>query len=132
MRMNATSWMERWRGWARRLKALVLALSIACRDPRTPWLARIVAMCVVAYALSPIDLIPDPIPVLGYLDDLILLPIGIALAVRLIPREVWADAVENAVTAARQPVNKVATSVIIAIWITVAAGVALLVWRWWY
>ena len=130
--MNATSWMERWRGWARRLKALVLALSIACRDPRTPWLARIVAMCVVAYALSPIDLIPDPIPVLGYLDDLILLPIGIALAVRLIPREVWADAVENAVTAARQPVNKVATSVIIAIWITVAAGVALLVWRWWY
>ena len=57
--------MEQWREWARRLKALVLALSIAYRDPRTPWLARIVATCVVAYALSPIGLIPDPIPVLG-------------------------------------------------------------------
>ena len=129
--MNATSWMERWRGWARRLKALVLALSIACRDPRTPWLARIVAMCVVAYALSPIDLIPDPIPVLGYLDDLILLPIGIALAVRLIPPEVWADAKAAATTSERLPVNKVAAAIIIAIWIAVAAGGALLVWRWW-
>ena len=123
--------MERWRGWARRLKALVLALSIAYRDPRTRWLARILAMCVVAYALSPIDLIPDPIPVLGYLDDLILLPIGIALAERLIPPKVWADAEASAVTAVRRPVNKVAASIIIAIWIAVAAGGALLVWRRW-
>ena len=131
MRMNATSWMERWRGWARRLKALVLALSIAYGDPRTPWLARFVAICVVAYALSPIDLIPDPIPVLGYLDDLILLPIGIALAVRLIPPEVWADAKATATTSERLPVNKVAASIIIAIWIAVAAVGVLLVWKRW-
>ena len=123
--------MEQWREWARRLKPLVLALSIAYRDPRTRWLARILAMCVVAYALSPIDLIPDPIPVLGYLDDLILLPIGIALSVRLIPPEAWADAKAAATTSERLYVNKVAASIIIAIWIAVAAGGALLVWRWW-
>ena len=129
--MSATSWMEQWREWARRLKALVLALSIAYRDPRTPWLARIVATCVVAYALSLIDLIPDPIPVLGYLDDLILLPIGIALSVRLIPPEAWADAKATATTSERLPVNKVAASIIIAIWIAVAAVGVLLVWKRW-
>ena len=84
--------IDRWKRWAKQLKSLITALSNAYRDPRTPWPARIVALCVVGYALSPIDLIPDPIPVLGYLDDLILLPLGVALAVRLIPDAVWAEA----------------------------------------
>ena len=80
---------DRLRGWARALKRDVLALYIAARDPRTPWLARMVALVVTAYALSPIDLIPDFIPVLGYVDDLILLPFGIYLAVKLIPEPLW-------------------------------------------
>src|SRR3954462_1603537 len=71
--------------WARALKRDVLALYLAARDPRVPWYAKVVAACVAAYALSPIDLIPDFIPIIGYLDDLILVPLGIALAVRLIP-----------------------------------------------
>src|SRR3712207_1871976 len=81
----------RWRGWARRLKREAYALYLAYRDPRVPWYARVVAACVVAYAFSPLDLIPDPIPVLGYLDDLILVPLGVALAVRLVPATVLAE-----------------------------------------
>ena len=77
--------LQRWRGWARRVKRETYALALAYRDPRTPWYARAVAAIVVAYAFSPLDLIPDVIPVLGYLDDLILVPLGILLAVRLIP-----------------------------------------------
>ena len=76
---------------ARRLKREIHALWLAYRDPRTPWLARLLIACIIAYALSPIDLIPDPIPLLGYVDDLILLPLGIDLALRLIPETVMAD-----------------------------------------
>ncbi len=81
----------RLRARARELKIQVHALLLAYRDPRTPWYAKALAALVVAYAVSPIDLIPDFIPVLGQLDDLLLVPLGIALAVRLIPREVLAD-----------------------------------------
>ncbi len=81
---------------ARRLKADLLALGIAARDPRTPWYARLVAGLTVAYALSPIDLIPDFIPVLGYLDDLILVPLGLWLSLRLVPPQVLAEAREVA------------------------------------
>ena len=77
---------------ALRLKQEVTALGLACRDPRTPWYARLLAVGVIAYALSPIDLIPDFIPVLGYLDDLVLVPLGIALALKMIPLEVMVDA----------------------------------------
>jgi uncharacterized membrane protein YkvA (DUF1232 family) len=77
------------RAWARRLKMEVAAVACAARDPRTPWYARVLALCVVGYALSPLDLIPDPIPVLGYLDDLILIPLGLALTLRLIPAPGW-------------------------------------------
>ena len=77
--------VERLRGWARDIKRDVHALYLSARDPRVPWYAKAVAVVVAAYALSPIDLIPDFIPVLGYLDDLILVPLGILLAVRLIP-----------------------------------------------
>ncbi|MCP2015551.1 uncharacterized membrane protein YkvA (DUF1232 family) [Deinococcus sp. HSC-46F16] len=80
------------RAFARRLKADLLALSLAARDPRTPWLARALALLVLAYALSPIDLIPDFIPVLGQLDDLLLVPAGLWLVLRLVPPAVLEDA----------------------------------------
>ena len=76
---------------ARELRLQSYALFLACRDPRTPWYAKAIAAAVAAYAFSPIDLIPDFIPVLGYLDDLVIVPLGIALAIRLIPREVLED-----------------------------------------
>jgi uncharacterized membrane protein YkvA (DUF1232 family) len=112
--------------WARRLKQETHALALAYRDPRVPWYARLVAACVVAYAFSPIDLIPDPIPVLGYLDDLILVPLGIALAVRLIPPAVLAECRARAAADSDRPVNWIAAGVIVAIWLVLAAlGVAL-------
>ena len=123
--------VERWRGWARRLKREVLALSLAYRDPRTPWYARVVIICVVGYALSPIDLIPDAIPVLGYLDDLLLVPLGVALAIRLIPPRVLT---ESRAAAERQPATgrgpgRVAAALIIALWLVLAVLGAWLVWR---
>ncbi len=122
----------RWRERARQLKRLTWALLFAYRDQRTPMLARVVAACVVAYAFSPIDLIPDIIPVLGYLDDLILIPLGVALAIRLIPAVVWADAQVQADEAVdtNRPVSWLAAGVIVLLWVALAAGAAWLVWRW--
>ena len=110
---------------ARALKRETTALWFALRDPRTPWAARLVGALVVAYALSPIDLIPDFIPVLGLLDDLILLPLGIALCIRLIPADVFEDARRRAIDAELRPVNRFAAAVIVLIWIglAVACGV---------
>ena len=112
-----------WRAWARRLKRETYTLYLAYRDPRVPWYARVVAACVVAYAFSPIDLIPDFIPVLGYLDDLVLVPLGIALAIRLIPPPVLADC--RARAAARldtpRPVNWLVAALIVAVWLALAA-----------
>jgi uncharacterized membrane protein YkvA (DUF1232 family) len=109
------------RDWARALKRDVIALYIASRDPRVAWYAKALAVMVAGYALSPIDLIPDFIPVLGYLDDLILLPIGIWLALKLIPRPVMAECREKAAAIAERPVSLVAALVIGAVWI-VALG----------
>jgi uncharacterized membrane protein YkvA (DUF1232 family) len=108
--------VERLRGWARGIKRDVHALYLSARDPRVPWYAKAVAVVVAAYALSPIDLIPDFIPVLGYLDDLILVPLGILLAVRLIPPAVFA---EHRATATSEPLqaSRGAAAVIVAIWI---------------
>ena len=102
---------------ARRLKTEVYAFYLAYKDPRVPWYARIFAVCVVGYALSPIDLIPDPIPIIGYLDDLILVPLGIALALKMIPIEVMAEYREQAKDSMLQnkPVNWIAAIVIIGI-----------------
>ena len=124
--------IDTWKQQAKRLKRLVYALYIAYRGPRTPRAARIVAACVVGYAFSPIDLIPDPIPIIGYLDDLLLVPLGVALAVKLMPAEVWADAQEAARTALRdgKPTNKVAAAIIIAIWIGLAVGGFFLMRHW--
>jgi uncharacterized membrane protein YkvA (DUF1232 family) len=86
-----------------------------------PWYARVFAALVVGYAFSPIDLIPDSIPVLGYLDDLILVPLGIALAVRMIPAEVLAEHRQKARELQRKPVNRAAAAVVVAVWLALAA-----------
>jgi uncharacterized membrane protein YkvA (DUF1232 family) len=113
---------------ARVLKRETYVLYLAVRDPRTPWYARAVAGAVVAYALSPIDLIPDFIPVIGYLDDLIVVPLGIALALKLIPAPVMADCRLRALAAEGRPVSRAGAAFIIAVWLT-AAVIAVLVLR---
>ncbi len=114
---------QRWKNWARQLKTEVYAIYVAYRDPRVPWYARVFAICVVAYAFSPIDLIPDPIPIVGYLDDLILIPLGIKLALWMIPAEVMAESREKAREIMRQkkPVNRAGAVVIVALWLLLAA-----------
>ena len=114
------------REWARTMKRQTLALYFAVRDPRTPWFARLIAGAVVAYAISPIDLIPDFIPVLGLLDDIIIVPIGLWLAIRLIPAEVLAEAQTRAERAAMRPVSLRAALVIGAIWLALAC-----LFGWW-
>jgi uncharacterized membrane protein YkvA (DUF1232 family) len=109
--------LETAKHWARRLKRDVVALYIAGRDPRTPWHAKAVAIAVAAYAISPIDLIPDFIPILGYLDDLIIVPLGIMLAVRLISAELMAEFREAATARERLPAHWDGAVFIIAIWI---------------
>lgn len=111
--------------WARTLKRDVMALWLAARDPRVPWYAKAVAGAVAAYALSPIDLIPDFIPVIGYLDDLLLIPIGIWLAVRLVPPELMQEFRNEAAIREGKPISYAAAALIAAIWIAAAAG---LIW----
>ncbi len=94
--------LEVWKQRARQLKTETYAIYLAYKDPRLPWYARLFAACVVGYAFSPIDLIPDPIPVLGYLDDLILVPLGVALALKMIPPAVMAECREKAQAAMSQ------------------------------
>lgn len=113
------------RDWARRLKREIGALWLAARDPRVPFLAKVAAACVAAYALSPIDLIPDFVPVLGYLDDLVLVPLGIWLAVRLVPSALMAEF--RAAAVARPPVSRAGAAAIVALW---CGGVALGAWWW--
>lgn len=113
------------RAWAFALKRDAHAVWLAARDRRTPWFAKAVALAVAAYAFSPIDLIPDFVPVLGYLDDLILVPAGLWLALRLIPSHVLADHRAAAEAAARRPVSRTAAVVVILAWIAVTAAAAL-------
>ncbi|MNZ75731.1 hypothetical protein D3C78_942160 [compost metagenome] len=120
--------LQKIRQWARSLKHQVMVLWFCCRHPQTPWPAKLLALAVVAYALSPIDLIPDFIPVLGYLDDLILLPLGILLALRMIPPTVveacrrQAQAWEAA--GAARPRSRIAAVLIVALWLLFLA------WLW--
>ena len=125
------AFIETWKTRARQLKLEVYALYLAYKDPRTPLPARIFAAIVVGYAFSPIDLIPDPIPILGYLDDLVLVPLGIFLALKMIPPEVMADSRIKAgeVMAQGKPVNKVAAVIIILIWLGMALLAGWLVYR---
>lgn len=119
---------ERIRGRARALKRESHALYLAARHPATPWYARLLAGLVVAYALSPIDLIPDVIPVLGYLDDLVLVPAGIALALRLIPPAVMAECRARAAAATSRPHSLAGAAAIIGLWLAAAGLTAWWLW----
>ena len=110
--------------WARRLKRDAVALWLAARDPRVPWHAKAVAGAVAAYALSPIDLIPDFIPVLGYLDDLLIVPAGIWLAAKLVPAALLAEHRAEAALRQGRPTSYVAATAILLIWAVLAAALA--------
>lgn len=116
---------EKAKRWAGQIRRDAVVLYIAARDPRTPWLAKLVAASVAAYALSPIDLIPDFIPVIGYLDDLIIVPLGIMLAVRLIPSGLMMEFRTAAAGRGRLPVHWSGGLFIAGLWI---AGSAALAW----
>jgi len=117
------------KGWARTLRRDVHALYLAGRDPRVPWYAKAVAVIVAGYALSPIDLIPDFIPVLGYLDDLLLVPLGILLAIRLMPPDILAEHRSRAAHAHKRPVSMPAAGAVLSLWIAAAGFSAWLAWR---
>jgi uncharacterized membrane protein YkvA (DUF1232 family) len=109
---------DRLRRWARQIKRDVHALYLAARDPRVPWYAKAVAIAVAAYALSPIDLIPDFIPVVGYLDDLVIVPFGILLAVKLVPGDLMAEFRASAVSAEGERIlGKLGAAIIVLLWI---------------
>jgi uncharacterized membrane protein YkvA (DUF1232 family) len=115
---------ERLKDWARRMKRDTLALYLASRDPRVPWYAKAMAIATAAYAFSPIDLIPDFIPVLGYVDELFVLPLFIALTIRLVPREIMAELrieADHRLTNAR-PRSTTGAVVIVLIWLSLAAA----------
>ena len=114
------------------MKAETYALYLAYGDPRVPLYAKLFAALVVGYAFSPVDLIPDFIPVLGYLDDLVLVPLGVALAVRMIPEEVLSESRQRAremVERGERPVSRVAAAVIVALWLALAVLAAYAVAR---
>jgi uncharacterized membrane protein YkvA (DUF1232 family) len=124
------STLQNWKRRAKQLQRETYALYLACRDPRTPWYARAVAWCVVAYALSPIDLIPDPIPILGHLDDLVLVPLGVVLVRRLVPPEVLEDCRRRSgEQLAAQPVGWAAAGGIVVIWILLAILLGRFIYR---
>lgn len=118
--------IARLKRWARAIRRDVHALWLAARDPRTPWLARALAVAIAAYALSPIDLIPDFIPVLGLLDEAILLPLAMLVVMRLVPREVLADCRALAEAAASRPVSRAGAAFVVLVWLALAALAA-----WW-
>lgn len=121
-------WWMRLRDRARRMKRDVVALWLAARDPRTPILAKIAEAVVAAYALSPIDLIPDFVPVLGYLDDVIIVPLGIMLALHLMPASLMAEFREAATQRLDRPISRAGLAFILALWL---AAAALLTWWLW-
>jgi uncharacterized membrane protein YkvA (DUF1232 family) len=120
-----TSRLQRWAGIMRRD---AVALYLAARDPQTPWYAKALAAMVVAYALSPIDLIPDFIPVLGYLDDLLIVPTALWVVLRLIPAEVMADCRARAETIADRPVSRAGALVVVGLWVVAAVVLGWLIW----
>ena len=119
---------RRLKDWARAVRRDVHALWLAGRDPRVPWYAKAFALLIAAYALSPIDLIPDFVPILGYLDEVILLPPAILLAIRLVPPEVMAEHRATAAAAQAKPVSRAGATMVVALWLLAAAA---LVWWFW-
>ena len=123
---------DRLKQWARVIKRDVHALYLASRDPRVPWHAKAMAAVVAGYALSPIDLIPDFIPVVGYLDDLVLVPLGILLVIRLIPPELMAEHRAAAAAAQEPPLSWRAATMIAGLWIAASVLAGWLAWRIWF
>ena len=125
--MNAESWKQR----AKQLRSETYALYLAYKDPRVPWYAKVFAACLVGYVFSPIDLIPDFIPVVGLLDELVVVPVGVILARKMIPNEVLADCQRKSQEVIREgkPVNYMAAIVVIAVWLLFAALAAIVVIR---
>jgi uncharacterized membrane protein YkvA (DUF1232 family) len=123
--------LSRIKSWASRLKRDAHAIYLAARDPRVPWYAKALAIAIAGYALSPIDLIPDFIPVIGYLDELILLPLGIWLVVSLIPPEIMVEYRAKADAAGRRPISRGGMIAIILLWITGASMLAWIGYAWW-
>ena len=115
--------LSRWKQRAQSLKIDSYALFLAYKDPRTPWYARVFALCIIAYTFSPIDIIPDFIPVLGYIDDLILVPLGIVIAIKMIPPQVMAECRKQALlyTESGKSYGRTAAIVIICVWLIIAA-----------
>lgn len=126
MKQQFANWQQR----ARQLKQQLSVLLLAWRDPRVPWYAKALALCTLGYAFSPIDLIPDFIPVLGYVDDLLLLPLGIMLTIKLIPTEVWHEyslKVQQSQVPTK-PVSYIAAGLIIGLWLGIAWFVLHSIW----
>ena len=126
---NRRPMFNHWKQWARTVKRDAHALYLAARDPRVPWYAKGLAVAIAAYAASPIDLIPDFIPVVGYLDDLIIVPLGIALVIKLIPAEIMAEYRALASAAQDRPVSWTAAAILVVLWIAVVAFCAWLAYR---
>jgi uncharacterized membrane protein YkvA (DUF1232 family) len=114
--------LQKIKAWAKSIKRDIHALWLAARDPATPWFAKALALAIAAYAVSPIDLIPDFIPVLGYLDDVILLPLAIMLAVKLVPPAIMAKHRATADAGQSRPISRLAAVFIIAIWLLAATA----------
>jgi uncharacterized membrane protein YkvA (DUF1232 family) len=129
--MSKARVMERWKSQVRKLKVETYTLYLAYKDPRVPWHAKVFVACVVGYAFSPIDLIPDFIPILGYLDDSVLIPLGIALALKMIPKPVLEECRTKAQKSLSQekPINWVAGGLIIAIWLLLTVLIIVIVIR---
>jgi uncharacterized membrane protein YkvA (DUF1232 family) len=121
---------ERVKTWARGMKREVRAVAVALRDPQTPWYARALGLLVVAYAFSPVDLIPDFVPVLGYLDDLLLVPLGIWLVVRLIPEPILQQARLQVDESAEKPTSWAGAALIATLWAAALGAMGFLIWRW--
>ena len=123
--------LSRIKTWARSLKRDAHAIYLASRDPRVPWYAKALAIAVAAYALSPIDLIPDFIPVIGYLDELFILPLGIWLVVRLIPDGIMIEYRARAIEAGQRPTSRAGMAAILLIWMVSALALGWLACAWW-
>ena len=128
MSAEPKAFFPRLKRWAAALTRDVLAVWIAARDPRVPWPAKVLALAVAAYALSPIDLIPDFIPVLGYLDDLLLVPLGIFAVVRMIPASLMAEFREKAAARTGRPRSIAGAAVVVVIWLLIAWVIAKAFW----